>query len=142
MKVLFPSQDWAGAIATAINNSKETAEHGKNWGVGFNGSFLFEISPGSGLDNKMYFFMDLKEGKASDALMKPEVPTTKEPGFVISGAYGDWKLIVSSQLDLMEAIIKGTFTVRGDMGKIMRNAKFVRAVANLLNTIPTSYLGE
>lgn len=142
MNVLFPSQDWADAIAAAITNSKDTEEHGKNWGVGFNGSFLFEISPGSGLDKDMYFYMDLKQGKASDAVMKPEKPTTIDPGFVITGSYGDWKLIVSSKLDLMEAIIKGTFTVRGDMGKIMRNAKFVRAVANLLSTIQTSYLGE
>jgi hypothetical protein len=32
--------------------------------------------------------------------------------------------------------------VDGDMSKIMKNAKFVRAVANTLSNVPSEYYGE
>lgn len=141
MGVLYPSQEWAEALGKAINENAQAQELGKGWGVDFNGGFVFEITPGSGLDKTMYFYLNLKEGKALEARMvqhRSEVT----PGYFVTATYGDWKPVVKGQKDFVEGIIRGIFRVDGDMSKIMKNAKFVRAVANSLSKVPSEYLGE
>ncbi len=39
-------------------------------------------------------------------------------------------------------VVRGALKLKGDMSKIMRNAKFVRAVANSISSFPNEYLGE
>jgi len=141
MGVLYPSQEWAEALANAINGNAQAQELGKSWGVDFDGSFLFEITPGSGLNEAKYFYLNLKAGKALDAKMVKD-RTEVTPGYLVTATYADWKPVVKGQKDFVEGIIKGIFKVDGDMSKIMRNAKFVRAVANSLSKVPSEYLGE
>ena len=141
MGLLYPSQEWAEAFAKAINGNAQAQEMGKSWGVDFNGSFLFEITPGSGLDKTMYFYIHLKGGKALEAKMVKD-RSEVTPGYFVTAVYGDWKPVVKGQKDFVEGIIKGVFKVDGDMSKIMKNAKFVRAVANTLSNVPSEYYGE
>ncbi|MEW6442280.1 MAG: SCP2 sterol-binding domain-containing protein [bacterium] len=141
MGVLYPSQQWAEALAKAINGNAQAQELGKNWGTDFNGSFLFEITPGSGLNETQYFYLNLKGGKALEARMV-QGRSDVTPGYLVTATYADWKPVVKGQKDFVEGIIKGIFKVDGDMSKIMKNAKFVRAVANSLSNVPSEYLGE
>jgi hypothetical protein len=49
---------------------------------------------------------------------------------------------VRGEKDFIEGVVKGIFKVKGDMSKIMRNAKFIRAVADSISSFEASYLGE
>jgi putative sterol carrier protein len=50
--------------------------------------------------------------------------------------------VVKGKKDFIEGVMKGIFKIKGDMSKIMRNAKFIRAVANSISSFKATYLGE
>jgi len=86
MAVLYPSQEWCEEWKKAINDSKECAERGKNWGVDFNGSFIFELQPSGGLEKTVYVYMDGKGGKCLDCRIIND-PSEVDAGFFVPGPY-------------------------------------------------------
>ena len=40
---IYPSQEWCDEWKKAINDDEAVARTGKNWGVDFNGNWLFEV---------------------------------------------------------------------------------------------------
>jgi len=138
---LYPSQEWCDAWRNALNNDAAVLETGKNWGVGFNGNWIFQIEPGGGLDKTTYVYLEAAAGKCTDACLLDD-PATKSPGFLVTGSYADFKPVVKGEKDFIEGVVKGVFKLKGDMAKIMRNAKFIRAVANSISSFKNEYLGE
>jgi putative sterol carrier protein len=141
MAVLYPSQEWCEAWQKAINESPAVQETGQNWGVDFNGNIVFEVQPGDGLETTTYVFMEAQGGKCSDARIL-EDPSLKEYGFYVTGNYADFKPVVKGEKDFIEGVVKGVFKLKGDMSKVMRNAKFIRAVADSISSFEAQYLGE
>ena len=141
MAVLYPSQEWCDEWKKAIDRNPSVAETGKNWGSDFNGSWLFEVQPGGGLENTRYVYLDAKNGKCTDARMV-QGPSEVTPGFIAVGSYADYKEVVKGKKDFIEGVMRGTFKIKGDMSRIMRNAKFIRAVANSISSFEATYLGE
>lgn len=71
-----------------------------------------------------------------------EAPSTVEYGFYVTGNYKDFKEVVKGQKDFIAGVVTGTFKLEGPMTKIMRHARFVRAVANSISSFEAEYLGE
>jgi len=138
---LYPSQEWCDEWKNALNNDPAVAETGKNWGVGFNGNWVFQVEPGAGLENVTYVYLEAAAGKCTDACILGD-PSEKDPGFFVIGSYADFKPVVKGEKDFIEGVVKGIFKLKGDMAKIMRNAKFIRAVANSISSFPNEYLGD
>jgi putative sterol carrier protein len=138
---LYPSQAWCDEWKEAINADEAIAKSGKNWGVGFNGNWLFEITPGSGLEKKTFVYLEASEGKCSNACILDGLPEGKT-GFHVTGSYADFKSVVKGDNDFLALVVKGTFKLQGDMFRLMRNAKFIRAVANSISSFESEYLGE
>ncbi len=138
---LYPSQEWCDAWKVAINDDPAIAKTGKNWGVGFNGDWLFIVKPGAGLEKEVYVYLKAEAGKCLDARMLDD-PSEVEPGFVVTGSYGDFKSVVKGERDFLALVVKGTFKLRSDMGKIMRFARFIRAVANSISTFESEFLTD
>ena len=61
---VYPSQGWCDEWKEAINNDSRVAETGKNWGVGFNGNWLFIVTPGDGLVETVYVYLEAAAGHA------------------------------------------------------------------------------
>jgi len=138
---IYPSQEWCDEWKKAINDDEAVARTGKNWGVDFNGNWLFEVTSGGGLEETAYVFLEAAAGKCSDARML-ENPAEEDPGFVVTGSYVDFKPVVKGEADFLAAVVKGNFKMRGDMVKMMQYAKFIRAVANSISSFESEYLGE
>jgi len=136
---LYPSQAWCDEWKTAINVDEAIARTGKTWGVDFNGNWLFVITPGAGLEKTAYVYLEAAAGKCSDARMVDD-PSEVEPGFVVTGSYADFKSVVKGEQDFLAGVVKGTFKMKGDMVKIMKYAKFIRAVANSISSFESEYL--
>jgi putative sterol carrier protein len=141
MAVLYPSQDWCDEWKKAINRNQAVAETGKNWGGDFNGNWVFELQPGGGLGKTCYVYLEAKNGKCSDSRVINN-PSEVDAGFHAVGSYVDYKEVVKGRKDFIEGVMKGIFKIKGDMSKIMRNAKFIRAVANSISSFEATYLGE
>lgn len=138
---LYPSQAWCDEWKMAINSDPKVAEAGKKWGVGFNGNWLFEVTPGGGLEKTVYVFLEAAEGKCTSARLLEDA-TGFEAGFFVIGSYADFKPVVQGEADFLAAVIKGTFKLRGDMLKIMQFARFIRAVSNSISSFDSEFLGE
>lgn len=138
---LYPSQEWCDDWKTAMNNNEAVAEAGKKWGVDFNGNWLFEVTPGAGLEKRVFVYLEAAAGKCLDARMIDD-PSTVNPGYFVTGSYEAFKLVVKGEKDFLVAVVKGNLKLKGDMTKIMRNAKFLRAVANSISSFKSEYLGE
>jgi putative sterol carrier protein len=138
---LYPSQEWCDDWKEAINNDPAVAKTGKNWGVDFNGNWLFEVTPGSGLDETVYIYLEAAAGKCTDAHMLDD-PSTVNPGFIVTGSYSEFKPVVKGEKDFLASVVKGAFKLKGDMTRIMRFARFIRAVANSISSFESEYLGE
>ena len=138
---LYPSNAWCDEWKNALNNDPAVEKTGKNWGVDFNGNFIFELQPGDGLDQTAYVYLETAAGKCSDARLVKD-PSEVDPGFYVIGSYADFKAVVKGEKDFIEGVVRGILKLKGDMSKIMRNAKFIRAVANSISSFENEYLGE
>ncbi len=141
MAVLYPSNEWCQEWKNAINDSEAIEESGKKWGVDFNGNFLFEVTPGGGLDKTTYLYLEAKEGKCTDSRLVDN-PSEVDTGFFCTGPYEAFKLVIKGEKDFIEGVVRGGFKLKGNMMKIMMHAKFIRAVANSLSTFESTFLGE
>jgi putative sterol carrier protein len=141
MMALYPSQLWCDEWKQAINNDEMVAKTGKNWGVDFNGNWLFEVIPGEGLEETTFIYLEAAAGKCKDARMLKKAPE-EEPGFIVTGSYADFKSVVKGESDFLLGVVKGTFKILGDRVKIMQHAKFIRAVANSISSFESDFLGE
>ena len=141
MAVLYPSNEWCAEWKKAMNGSPAVQETGKSWGVDFNGNWVFEITPGAGLDNTTYVYLEAKAGTCTDARLVDD-PSEVDAGFHCVGPYEEFKLVVKGEKDFIEGVVRGIFKLEGDMAKIMRNARFIRAVADSISTFEADYLGE
>ncbi len=141
MPVLYPSNEWCQEWKKAMNTSNMIQETGKDWGTDFNGNWVFEITPGAGLDNTTYLYLEAKEGKCTDCRLLSD-PSEFDAGFFCSGPYDEFKLAVKGQKDFIEGVVRGVFKIKGDMTKIMRHARFIRAVADSISSFDTEFLGE
>jgi hypothetical protein len=143
MAVLYPSQEWCEAWKNALAKDEGVQAQAGAWGVGWNGSWCFEVTPGDGLEQTAFIYIEPTDGgsRASDCRMVAS-PAEVEAGFHCVGTYGDFKGVVKGEKDFIEGVVKGIFKVTGDMAKIMRNAKWIRAVANSISSFEATYLGE
>ncbi|RLC14076.1 MAG: hypothetical protein DRI24_14315 [Deltaproteobacteria bacterium] len=138
---LYPSNAWCDEWKNALNNDPAVEKTGKNWGVDFNGNFIFELQPGDGLDQTTYVYLEAAAGKCSDARLVKD-PSEVDAGFYVIGLYANFKPVVKGEKDFIEGVVRGILKLKGDMSKIMRNAKFIRAVANSISSFENEYLGE
>lgn len=138
---LYPSNAWCDEWKNALNNDPAVEKTGKNWGVDFNGNFIFELQPGDGLDQTTYVYLEAAAGKCSDSRLVKD-PSEVDAGFYVIGLYANFKPVVKGEKDFIEGVVRGILKLKGDMSKIMRNAKFIRAVANSISSFENEYLGE
>lgn len=142
MTVLYPSQEWCDAWKEAINNSEDAEKTGKNWGLDFNGTFLFEILPDAGLDKATYIYLNDTGGKCKEARIVSG-PDEVGAGYHVKGPYSVFKKIVKGELHFIESLITGKVRrITGDMGKLMRNASFIGFVAESISSFEAEYLRE
>ena len=141
MALLYPSNEWCQEWKNIINSSDATKEAGKDWGVDFNGNWIFEITPGSGLDKTTYVYLEAKAGECTDARLIDD-PSEVEVGFYCTGPYEEFKAAVKGEKDFIQGVVRGTFKLKGNMMKIMKYGGFIRIVANSLQGIDSEFLGE
>ena len=138
---LYPSQEWCDEWKNALNNDPAVEKTGKKWGVDFNGNFLFKVQPGDGLDEEAFVYLETAAGKCTESRILKD-SSEADLGFDVTGSYGDFKAVVKGDKDFIEGVVRGIFKLKGDMAKIMRNATFIRAIANSISSFENEYLGE
>jgi putative sterol carrier protein len=141
MAALYPSNEWCQQWKNAINSIETVKEAGKDWGVTFNGNWIFEIASGGGLDHTTYMYLEAKAGECTDIRLIKD-PSEVEVGFYCTGSYEDYKAAVKSEADFIQGVVKGTFKLKGNIMTVMKYGGFVRILVDSLQKIESEFLGD
>ncbi len=138
-KVVFPSEEWVQELKQQLNTSPAYADAAKNW----EGDFYFVVDPDKDgpLPEPVYLYMDLWHGQCRDAYVVKN-KGEKNPAFVMSGAYGKWKRVVTAKLDPLQALMTGQLKLKGNMVMIMKNVKAAQEIVRSCTRIDADFIDE
>lgn len=137
----LPSEadEWIESWAEHLNESEEYSEAGEGWGIGFNGSFLFEIRPDETYDgDSIYLFVDVQDGECLDAY-QTEDPESEDWGFAYRGDYGDWKQLIQGDLGAIDGLMDGRFDLDGDMQKVLQYSQAAIVMTENAGDVDTEF---
>jgi putative sterol carrier protein len=112
--VMFPSDEWAKAVAGTINNSTEYAEAAKAW----EGDICIVVTPEGALKEPVYVYLDLWHGKAREAYVLRD-PGTKKASFIISAPLSTWRRMMEGKLNPFPAFARRQLKVEGNWIKLI-----------------------
>ena len=122
----FPSAGWADALRDALNSNPAYESAAKAW----EGDFLLVLRPDAEAPEGLGVHLDLHHGRCRSATFVQD-PRNVRSEFVFEGSRTDWIRLLRRELDPIQALMNGTFTLRGNMMKAMR---FTRAAKEMLDT--------
>ena len=116
----FPTEEWAQAFMEKLNNDEQYGRIAQNW----EGDFYFIIESDEGLAEKIVYYFDLWHGKCRAAFVVEDM-NARNPEFVLSAPYGNFKRVVSGEMHPMQALMTRKLHVEGSMAVLMRNVPTV-----------------
>jgi putative sterol carrier protein len=160
-RVPFPSQAWFDEYKDAINNNEEYAEAAADWGVGFDGDFLFitENMPTDEIDmdalpddlreeleqyvddDTGYTYVGLEGGECTDAYLI-EDPDDVEAGFILRADYDVWKDLLRGDIGAIDGMMSGKFELEGDMNKVMQYSQAAATLTDISAGIDSYFIDE
>ncbi|PSP44794.1 sterol carrier protein [Halobacteriales archaeon QH_10_70_21] len=103
-----------------LDENEADDEADADWGVGFDGDFLFVVEPDDAYDGEpVSFFLGLEDGDCTAAYEVSD-PDDEEYGFVFRGPYTDWKRLFEGELGPVDGMMSGEFDIEGDMQKMLQ----------------------
>lgn len=141
MTIAFPSdaEAWLDAYQDALNDSEKYGDAGAKWGVDFDGSFVFHVRPDDVYDgDDLHMYLNLVDGECRDAYVVNGGDDV-EYGFALRADYADWKRLIRGELNPIEAILSGPFTLDGDRLKVMQWSQAGLVMTRLASSIDTEF---
>jgi putative sterol carrier protein len=162
MSLIFPSEAWFVEDGERINASDEYRESASDWGVGFDGDFLFVMAdvPVKSVDDELpddlaaemdryiedgtgYGFLGLEAGECTRAeFVTHDDPAVEEAGFVMTATYDVWSRVIDGDTGAVDGLMTGQFDLDGDMQKIMAYSEAATLLTDLSAEIDAETVTE
>lgn len=160
--LVFPSQAWFDEYERRINEDEKYADLASDWGVGFNGDILFEMTdmPVDEIDldalpddlrdeleayvlpgDEGYSILGLEGGECTGADFL-ESREAADEGFVMSAEYDVWKELVTGKIGAIDGMMSGKFELEGDMQKILSHSDSAARLTELSSSIDAAFVDE
>jgi len=133
----FGTADWAATLRETINASSEYRNAAAQWGVGFDGSLLFQFEPDAGLERMLRLRLDLSGGACQIAEFVGE--DAKAAAFTLRGPFGVWRAILERKMLAATAILTGKLRVEGDTLTLLKHTAASRALIHCVGSVDTSW---
>ena len=124
MAVDFPSDEWIDEWKAQLNDNDEYAEKASDWGVGWNGDFIFTIGVDEdakdefpelvGDSDQVHYYIGLEGGECTDAY-QVDSPEDVDYGFEIIGPYANWQKLANGEIGAIDTPMSGQFELQGDL---------------------------
>jgi putative sterol carrier protein len=133
------TEEWFEAVRTAINvrvaNLREVPKGSILIAVDIAGD---AVSPYVEAGRERHFLVQIDDGQCS-WYREGEPDETQELSFRFLGPAAAFDEVAAGLLDPIDAALKGTIRVRGDMRFLMRQADHVKALLEAYRTIETTW---
>jgi len=149
MVVDFPSDGWIDEWKSQLNDNDEYAEKAEDWGVGWNGDFIFTIEVDEdakdefpdlvGDNDKVHYYIGLEGGKCTDAYQVEDLEDV-EYGFEIIGPYDNWKKLAQGEIGAIDSLMSGQFELQGDMQRVMQYSDGAVEMVETATDIETNFV--
>lgn len=161
--ILFPSQAWFTEYRHRINDDAEYAEMSGDWGVDFDGDFIFEMTnmPLDEIDDDAlpqelraeleeyvdeetgtgYGLLGLEGGECTHAELVSSLDDV-EFGFKMVADFETWKELVSGRIGAIDGMMSGKFELEGDMQKVMQYSDSASRLTELSASIDATFIDE
>jgi putative sterol carrier protein len=133
----FGTPEWAATLRDTINGSSEYRNAAAAWGVGFDGSLLFEFQPDADLERALGLRLELSGGACQAAEFVGE--GAKPAAFSLSGPFGVWRAILERKMLAATAILTGKLRVGGDKMALLKHTAAHRALVHCVASVDTSW---
>jgi putative sterol carrier protein len=130
----FPSAEWAELFRTALNGNTDYAEAARAW----EGDIMFLVTPDAAAAKGAGVHLDLFHGSCRAATFV-EDPTKVSSEFTYAGKREDWARLLKGELDPVQALLKGTFRIGGNLPKLMRFTRAATLLASTAASVPTEF---
>ncbi len=132
--ILFATNDWIKQLGNECNKSQAYQEAAKNW----EGDVYFIVEPDEQGQEPIYMYMDLYHGQCRQAFV-PENCEAFEPEFQVRGRMKIWRAITEKKMDPIKALVTRQLSLRGNMAKIMKNARAAHELVNCTTKVVTEF---
>jgi len=122
----FPSAEWAAAYREALNGNAAYRAAAQKWV----GDILLLVRTGGADAPAPGVLLDLADGGCRAATFYPDARAIASE-FVYEGTPENWARLMRHEVDPVQAILDGTFKVKGNLAKLLR---FTRAAKELVET--------
>ena len=133
----FGTPEWAAALRDTINASSEYRNAAAAWGVGFDGSLLFQFEPDAGLDRTLRLRLELSGGSCQSAEFVGE--SGKPAAFALIGSFGVWRAILERKMLAATAILTGKLRVEGEKMVLLKHTAAHRALVHCVASVETTW---
>jgi putative sterol carrier protein len=118
--VKFLSEEWINLSKEYIIKKLDPTKDLKNVTT----SLLAVIEHVPPNDNTMNFYLELKDGKLTDFIVKSgDTSEGKEPVFTVTGNYGTYKSILKGEMSMAIALLRGRLKLIGSKMKALQIIK-------------------
>jgi len=130
----FATDAWIKRLGDECNSSETYRQAAKNW----EGDLYFIVEPEGNMKEPVYMYMDLYHGQCRNAFVA-EDPTSLKPEFYISGPLSAWKQLANKKADPIKMLLTRKLSLKGNMAKVMRNARAAQALVNCSTKFKTVF---
>jgi putative sterol carrier protein len=149
MAVDFPSDEWIDEWKAQLNDNDEYAEKASDWGVGWNGDFIFTIGVDEeakeefpelvGDSDQVHYYIGLEGGECTDAYQVDDLEDV-DYGFEIIGPYENWKKLANGEIGAIDSLMSGQFELNGDMQRVMQYSDGAVEMVETATDIETNFI--
>lgn len=137
MALVFPSEEWLKELSDRLNADPNYAKAAANW----EGTFVFHILPGEGLDEEYILWADPTHGIWKDPKRIKNI-NEETVNHGLTGIYSIWKKVIKGELDPIRAMITRKMKVIGSMAYILKFKKGSDIIIKTLKGIETNFIDD
>ena len=139
MSHLFPSDAWASAYQTAVNQNPQYKSAGKDWTHG-KVALVVKADPSIQLDKDMSILLDVNAGACNAATYMPAEDARVAAAFSVEGPYDNWKQLIVENQDPIKALMQGRFKLtKGHLPTLIRYVESSKQLLASAQNVATEF---
>ena len=139
MSHLFPSEAWASAYQTAVNQNPQYKAAGKDWTHG-KVALVVKADPSIDIEQDMAVLLDVNAGTCSAASYQTGEQARVDAAFAVEGPYDNWKQLIVENLDPIKALMQGRFKLtKGHLPTLIRYVESSKQLLASAQNVATQF---